>query len=57
MALYRSILEPVMRRYRPELVMVAAGFDGHHMDSMGGTGLTQACAETSLNFLWDWARP
>jgi acetoin utilization deacetylase AcuC-like enzyme len=42
-ALYRSILEPVMRRYRPELVMVAAGFDGHHMDSMGGTGLTQAC--------------
>jgi len=42
-ALYRSILEPVMRRYRPELVMVAAGFDGHHLDAMGGTGLTQGC--------------
>jgi acetoin utilization deacetylase AcuC-like enzyme len=42
-AVYSAILTPVMTRYKPELVMVAAGFDGHHMDSMGGTGLTQAC--------------
>jgi len=42
-ALYHSILEPVMRKYKPELVMVAAGFDGHHLDSMGGTVLTETC--------------
>jgi len=42
-ALYRSILEPIMKRYKPELVMVAAGFDGHRMDSMGNTSLTEAC--------------
>jgi len=42
-ALYRNILEPVMRNYKPELVMVAAGFDGHYMDSMGDTALTRTC--------------
>lgn len=42
-ALYKGILEPVMSKYKPQLVMVAAGFDGHHMDSMGGTLITGTC--------------
>lgn len=50
-ALYRRILEPVMRQYKPELVMVAAGFDGHRMDSMGDTALTGACFRSLTELL------
>jgi acetoin utilization deacetylase AcuC-like enzyme len=33
--IYREILTPVVRRYRPELILVAAGFDGHREDPIG----------------------
>ena len=39
--LYRDILGPIIKRYQPELIMVAAGFDAHHLDRMGGTKLTE----------------
>jgi acetoin utilization deacetylase AcuC-like enzyme len=39
--LYSEVLGPIIRRYRPELIMVAAGFDAHHLDRMGGTNLTE----------------
>jgi len=38
--IYGEILPPVLRRYRPELVLVAAGFDGHREDPIGRSRMT-----------------
>ncbi len=35
-------LRPAAARFRPELVVVSAGFDGHHADPLGGFRLTSA---------------
>lgn len=39
--LYREVLGPVVRAYRPELILVAAGFDAHAQDPLGRTELTE----------------
>lgn len=39
--IYREILVPVVRTYRPELILVAAGFDAHHRDPLGRTRLSE----------------
>jgi acetoin utilization deacetylase AcuC-like enzyme len=39
--IYRDILNPVVRRFRPQLILVAAGFDAHHKDPLGRTRLTE----------------
>jgi len=39
--LYAEILPRVIRSYRPELILVAAGFDGHRNDPMSRTDLTE----------------
>ncbi|MBM3300351.1 MAG: histone deacetylase, partial [Deltaproteobacteria bacterium] len=43
MHLYGELLVPVVQRYKPELILVAAGFDGHHRDPLGRTRLTESC--------------
>jgi acetoin utilization deacetylase AcuC-like enzyme len=40
---YREILVPMVRRFQPQLIMVAAGFDAHHRDPLGRTRLTEKC--------------
>lgn len=37
---YRDVLGPVFRRYEPQLVLVAAGFDAHRDDPLGRLALT-----------------
>lgn len=39
--LYRKVLHPVSLRYRPQLILVAAGFDSHHLDPIGRSELTE----------------
>jgi acetoin utilization deacetylase AcuC-like enzyme len=39
--LYQEILGPVFRRYNPELVLIAAGFDSLHDDPVGRSRLTE----------------
>ncbi|MFC1834774.1 histone deacetylase [Thermodesulfobacteriota bacterium] len=39
--IYNDILTPVVRRYRPQLILVAAGFDAHKRDPLGRTRLTE----------------
>jgi acetoin utilization deacetylase AcuC-like enzyme len=39
---YWKVLGPIMRSFRPELILVAAGFDAHHRDPIGRTKLTKA---------------
>lgn len=41
LCLYSGLLGPVMRSYRPELILVAAGFDAHYMDPIGRTQITE----------------
>ncbi|MDZ7699450.1 MAG: histone deacetylase [Deltaproteobacteria bacterium] len=38
--LYDAVLPPVIERFQPELILVAAGFDGHRDDPMSRTSLT-----------------
>jgi acetoin utilization deacetylase AcuC-like enzyme len=40
--LYREIIGPVGREFRPQFVLVSAGFDAHHRDPLGGMRLTGA---------------
>jgi acetoin utilization deacetylase AcuC-like enzyme len=40
--LYHEILRPVIYGYRPQLIMVAAGFDAHTDDPIGRSRLTEA---------------
>lgn len=39
-AIFRRVLEPVADAFRPELVLVSAGFDAHQDDPLGGMRLT-----------------
>jgi acetoin utilization deacetylase AcuC-like enzyme len=37
---FREMLEPAARRYRPEVILVSAGYDSHRADPLGGMGVT-----------------
>lgn len=37
---FESALDGLLRRFRPDLVLVSAGFDAHHRDPLGGMGLS-----------------
>ncbi|MEM1116283.1 MAG: histone deacetylase [Bacteroidota bacterium] len=38
--LYRTVLPPLAERFRPDLVLVSAGYDGHYLDPLGSLGLS-----------------
>jgi len=40
--LYQEILRPLIAGYRPQLIMVAAGFDAHDDDPIGRSRLSEA---------------
>lgn len=35
-----QIVVPIVRQFRPEFILVSAGFDGHHADTVGGLSLS-----------------
>jgi acetoin utilization deacetylase AcuC-like enzyme len=39
---YDSVVAPVLEQYRPELILVSAGFDAHAADPLGGLRVTTA---------------
>lgn len=39
--IYRDLLNPIVRRFKPELILVAAGFDAHQRDPLGRTRLSE----------------
>jgi len=41
LCLYQSITGPVMDRFRPELILVCAGFDAHYSDPIGRSKMTE----------------
>ena len=42
LCVYRSVLSPLMAAYRPQLILVSAGFDAHQRDPIGRLGLSAA---------------
>lgn len=40
---FLEVVLPVLRQYRPDLVLVSAGFDAHASDPLGGMRLTTGC--------------
>ena len=40
--LYRRVLPPLADRFRPELVLLSAGYDAHRLDPLGGLALSVA---------------
>ncbi len=36
----KELVSPITRQFKPDIIMLAAGFDGHHSDPLGGLGLT-----------------
>jgi len=38
--LYARVVTPVLRQFRPELILVSAGFDAHADDPLGGTRMS-----------------
>jgi acetoin utilization deacetylase AcuC-like enzyme len=61
LSLYSGMLTPVMRSYKPELILGAAGFDAHYMDPIGRTQLTEKAyrglTELLVNIWGDLDRP
>jgi len=40
-AIFQEILKPIALSFSPELILVSAGFDIHHMDPLGGMEVTE----------------
>jgi acetoin utilization deacetylase AcuC-like enzyme len=38
---FEEIILPIIRKYRPEIILVSAGFDTHHTDPLGGMAVTE----------------
>ena len=55
-AAYRSIVVPALDRFRPELILVSAGFDAHYLDPLAGLRLTTAGYAGLVSLLQDSAR-
>ncbi|BBO68241.1 histone deacetylase [Desulfosarcina alkanivorans] len=55
-ALYRRLLTPVVRAFKPELILVSAGFDIHVDDPLGGMTVTPAGFAGLTRLLLDLAR-
>ncbi|MCD6570050.1 MAG: histone deacetylase [Deltaproteobacteria bacterium] len=42
-AIYKYILPPIIKSFKPNLILVSAGFDSHAMDPIGGMRLSSSC--------------
>ncbi len=54
-AAFRDEIEPEIEAYRPELVLVSAGFDGHGDEHLAGLMLTDEGYARMTRFVVEWA--
>lgn len=54
--IFTEILGPVMDQYRPEFIIVSAGFDAYHVDPLGGMLLTAEGFARLTGFVMNLAR-
>jgi acetoin utilization deacetylase AcuC-like enzyme len=55
LAAYREAVVPALERFRPEVILVSAGFDAHALDPLGGLRLTTPGFERVVALLGDAA--
>jgi acetoin utilization deacetylase AcuC-like enzyme len=51
LAVFHTILAPILQAFKPELILVSAGFDAHMNDPLGGMQLTEDGYEQMLQVL------
>jgi len=51
LGVFHNLVVPVLEEFRPELILVSAGFDAHHRDPLGGMSLTEEGYEEMLKVL------
>ncbi len=54
--LYQAVVEPLVDVYRPDLILVSAGFDTWHLDPLGGMRMTAAGYRALFGLYQAWAR-
>jgi acetoin utilization deacetylase AcuC-like enzyme len=55
-SVYRHVLLPVIRAFKPQLILVSAGFDAHVTDSIGGMKMTAGGFACIAGLIRDAAR-
>ena len=55
-AIFQDLIAPLARGYKPELILVSAGFDTHRDDPIGGMRMTEAGFAVLTRILMDEAR-
>jgi acetoin utilization deacetylase AcuC-like enzyme len=55
-AVFHDLFLPVADAYRPDLVIVSAGFDAHRNDPLGGMGVTERGFAAMCTAMRDLAR-
>jgi acetoin utilization deacetylase AcuC-like enzyme len=50
-AAFDMVIAPILAAYNPQLILVSAGFDAHHLDPLGGMSLTEDGFEQILQIL------
>jgi len=51
LAVFQKVVSPVLRSFRPELILVSAGFDAHQSDPLGGMELSDSGYDQLLRVL------
>jgi acetoin utilization deacetylase AcuC-like enzyme len=51
LAAFLGVAAPVIKSYKPELILLSAGFDAHHRDPLGGMGVSVDGYEQMLQIL------
>jgi acetoin utilization deacetylase AcuC-like enzyme len=52
---FHMLVAPLLETFRPQLILVSAGFDAHELDPLGGMGLTEEGYERMLQILMHMA--
>ncbi len=52
---FEEIVLPVARKWKPEIILVSAGFDIHHSDPLGGMTVTESGFTKMTKLLMDAA--
>jgi len=54
-AVFHALVSPIIESYRPELILVSAGFDAHESDPLGGMNVTENGYEQMIQILMSLA--
>lgn len=55
LSLYRGIVDPIVDQYRPDLILISAGFDTWHRDPLGPMKVTEAGFQQLFQLFRTWA--